>query len=120
VAPMGSGAIPIRDKPAQVEVVAADASPGAEGIRTNEAEPWLEDVIDGDASALEPLGGRAYWVLVESGPCSSPPGNATSGDVILALGSSKNCGNNKVLRRLQLHFSFFSTVLIMTSLGIKN
>jgi hypothetical protein len=56
VAPMGSGAIPIRDKPAQVEVVAADASPGAEGIRTNEAEPWLEDVIDGDASALEPLG----------------------------------------------------------------
>jgi hypothetical protein len=32
---MRSGAILVRDKPTQVKVVAADASPDAEGIHTN-------------------------------------------------------------------------------------
>jgi hypothetical protein len=63
-----SGVVPIRNVPAEVEVVVADALPHAEGIHANEAEPRSEDVMIG-ADALVPgslgiamgLGGARPW-----------------------------------------------------------
>jgi hypothetical protein len=67
-------------------VVAAEASSSFKGIHGNEAEPQPQDVTDGDASALGCLGGP-YEDLVVRGPGSSPPGEATLGDAILATRS---------------------------------
>jgi hypothetical protein len=41
---MEGSTVPIRDKPAQLEVAATDALSSAEGIHANEAEPRPEDV----------------------------------------------------------------------------
>jgi hypothetical protein len=68
-----SGIVPIRDKPAQVEVVVVDESPGAEGIRANQVEPRPKDATDGDASAPGPptcrprLPTRGKWSHILSG-----------------------------------------------------
>jgi hypothetical protein len=73
--PMGSGAILVTDKPAQVEVIAVDASPGDEGICANEAEPQPEDMTDGDASTPLPMGpilgfsGERPWLKPTGGRC---------------------------------------------------
>jgi hypothetical protein len=48
---MVSDIVAVRDRPAQVEVVAADVLSGTEGIRANDAEPRPEDATSGDASA---------------------------------------------------------------------
>jgi hypothetical protein len=54
---MASGTITVRDRPAQVEVVAADVLSGTEGICANDAEPRPEDATSGDASAPGSLRG---------------------------------------------------------------
>jgi hypothetical protein len=60
---MESSGIPVRDKPASVEVVSVDASLSTEGIYAKGVQPQPEDVVDDDASALGPLGGHAgtWW-----------------------------------------------------------
>jgi hypothetical protein len=52
-----SSTVPIQDMPTQVEMVATDASPGADGVHTDGAEPQPSDAIGGDALAPTPMGG---------------------------------------------------------------
>jgi hypothetical protein len=48
---LGSGTIPVREGPIQVEASAIDALMCTDGIYVNEANPRLENVSGGDASA---------------------------------------------------------------------
>jgi hypothetical protein len=71
-----SGTILIRDVLTYVEMVAADASPGVDGIHADEVKPRSCDVIGGDASGPMSLGGRAqtWWciALVQACPGHCP------------------------------------------------
>jgi hypothetical protein len=66
-----------------VEVVVADALPGAMGIHANETEPRPEDATNDKASAPRSPRGP-YRDLVASGPSMTLPGDAALGDSALA------------------------------------
>jgi hypothetical protein len=79
--PMGGGGgwpTPIRDGLAQGGVAVVDALPCIDGIRVNEVKPRPEYASGGDASAPRSSRGPSSWSL----------GDATLGDVMLALRSS--------------------------------
>jgi hypothetical protein len=88
---MEGNAIPIRDGPAHVEVVAMGVLQGAKGVHANKVEPRLEDESTDNASAPESPGGP-YCGSELSGPSSTLPGDAAPGDSTLAPRSSDIAG----------------------------
>jgi hypothetical protein len=61
--PEESGTILTQDVPARVETVAAGLTLGLNRVHADGAEPYLGNVMGGDASAPVPLGERAltWW-----------------------------------------------------------
>jgi hypothetical protein len=72
-----SSVAPIGDVSAQVEVIAADALLGTEGVRANKVERRSEDGTGGDVSAPRSLRGL-HWGLAMSNPGLCSPRGTTS------------------------------------------